>query len=1170
MISQGVKALQELRDLTRALPNLRVLILSGIVGTLGAGLLNPIFSLFLEARGLSLEKIGLVFTVGSLLPVVAQPVLGALSDRFSRKGFVIGVSLATSLLIPAFTFLSHPGPLAVILALKLILERSGAPVSAAMVGDFAPKTQRATVFAMLDAAINLMFVVALVASALAVEVLSTAGVFYLAAAFFFASSMVLFRLEETKQNPTPTSEVQAAASRASRALQATLKGLWSPFHHVRRSSTFAGLFAYQFCFTFALDLFPIFFPLYAVKLGASPAWVGPIIASSWLMYALVQPLGGRLSDRLPRRKGLILKGLLGMVVCEALLGVSGWLPSPYALPALVLAWVLLAIPDGLFRPAASALTVDLAPAHERGEILGALGSAGAIANVIAPLLYGWMAGRFGMGAAFLVSAAAFLAGFVAMLFVKEPSRAEAISGDERPAAAPSQRQEEIESGTEMPSKADQGMAHQTSLPGGVGVLLVMGIGASMWIPHPVLADSDYSVAATLTHEKLHIDGKLNEPAWQTAPEISDWHQTRPDTGKPALEQTKVRILYDRHNLYFAFHCLDSTPDKVKGYTVQNEGFLHQEDNVTVILDPYLDHRNAYYFWTNYLGVRTDGRIIDDGEAFTTDWKGEWESKGSRVDDGWIVEIRIPFSNFQYSNAPEQTWGMLLDREQYARQEWSNWTPDGVNSAKVSRYPHLTGLRDIAPPQSAYITPYVSAQVGNQPTFLPEPRVQTGDVGLALRPGLDARWDPNRATTLKLTVNPDFAQVDVDADVLWLDTEERPIAERRPFFLEGDHLFVAPIQMYFSRRIASHPNDVVLAGLQATGKYGGTAFNFLDVQTREARSDATQESINYGVLRVQQDFGKRSSVSVLGLNRQGDDAYRVLGVDANVHLFQEWFTQLQVAKNWNPVADDQTLAIHAGIHRFDTNSEYWLDYQDIGANFFNPMGFIPVLDKRAWRAHAANTFFFKHPIFKRVDTNYNGLYRSNHDGVETRHRQQLSATPYLGDHLALYVDGVMDYLDGFGNWIGTAGFIINPNDWQSLTVNALGGTFLGGELKGLNATLNLKLGPRIMARFNGFVTQSEGVPESSSLYAGYSDGYQWLSYAQLRYHFTPDLYARATFQQGHSEHLTDLNGIEGRVIDAVLGWHYREGSDAYLVYSEQPYSGIVDRRIMLKWSFQQGF
>lgn len=432
MMTVGIRALRELATLTKALPNLRTLILSGVLGTLGAGLLNPVFPFYLNSRGLDLTRIGLVFTLGSLLPIFAQPILGVLSDHFSRRGFVIGVSLATSLLIPIFTLFDHPGPLAVILALKLILERSVAPVSAALVGDFAPKSQRATVFSLIDATTNLMFVVALVASAPAVKTFSTTGIFYLSGAFFLLSSLSLFRLEKSGPPRVPSDAHGPGSSGSTpqpvpvpsvvRTVRAVLKGLASPVVLLRRSPNFAGLFVYQFCFIFGLDLFPIYLPLYAVKLGASQAMVGPIIASSWLVYALVQPIGGRLADRNGRRKALILRGLAGMIACETLLGLAGLLPTAWALPGLLFGWILLAVPDGLFRPAAQALVIDVAPAEQRGEILGALGSATAIANVFAPLIYGAIAGRWGLESAFLISALAFGLAALGMLRVVEPSQ----------------------------------------------------------------------------------------------------------------------------------------------------------------------------------------------------------------------------------------------------------------------------------------------------------------------------------------------------------------------------------------------------------------------------------------------------------------------------------------------------------------------------------------------------------------------------------------------------------------------------------------------------------------------------------------------------------------------------------------------------------------------------
>src|SRR5262245_1199571 len=124
MIRSGLVALKEMYALTRDLHNLRILVASGVVGTLGAGLLNPVLPVYLEARGLSLERIGVVFTLGSLLPMFLMPVLGALSDRWSRKGFLVGISVTTSLLIPLFAVLPSALWLAAALSVKLMLDRS--------------------------------------------------------------------------------------------------------------------------------------------------------------------------------------------------------------------------------------------------------------------------------------------------------------------------------------------------------------------------------------------------------------------------------------------------------------------------------------------------------------------------------------------------------------------------------------------------------------------------------------------------------------------------------------------------------------------------------------------------------------------------------------------------------------------------------------------------------------------------------------------------------------------------------------------------------------------------------------------------------------------------------------------------------------------------------------
>lgn len=414
MIRAGASSLREMFALTRGLPDLRALIASGIAGTLAAGLLDPVLPLYLTSHGLDLPRIGLVFTLGSLVPLVLQPVLGALSDRWSRKGFLIAVSLSTSLLVPLLAFLNDPLPLAAALAAKLMLERSVTPLSGAMLGDLAPTAQRATVFGLLSSAVSLTFVAGLVLSSAATRLLRPPGVFALAGALFLGSALLLFTLSDDR--------ARAVAPAAGESpLRAALLALASPVTYVRRDPALGFVFAYELAFVFALDLFPIYLPLFAVKLGAPAAAVGPLVASSWLVYGLIQPLGGRLSDRRAGRTRMISHGLLALSACSALLALSARVPAALALPLMIAAWVLMAIPDGLCRPSSGALLVDLAPEGERGRFFGAIGAVGTLGHIVAPLVYGLVAARAGLFGAFLLSSAALLVAFVMVRRIREPA-----------------------------------------------------------------------------------------------------------------------------------------------------------------------------------------------------------------------------------------------------------------------------------------------------------------------------------------------------------------------------------------------------------------------------------------------------------------------------------------------------------------------------------------------------------------------------------------------------------------------------------------------------------------------------------------------------------------------------------------------------------------------------
>ena len=113
---------------------------------------------------------------------------------------------------------------------------------------------------------------------------------------------------------------------------------------------------------------------------------------------------------------------------------------------------------------------------------------------------------------------------------------------------------------------------------------------------------------------------------------------------------------------------------------------------------------------------------------------------------------------------------------------------------------------------------------------------------------------------------------------------------------------------------------------------------------------------------------------------------------------------------------------------------------------------------------------------------------------------------------------------------------------------------------------LKLGSHIAVKMSGFYTLSWELPPGSPLYGTRGDGFQWAYYGQVRYQFSPDLYARLTFQQGEALGIADLNAVSGRVVDAVVGWHYRLGSDAFLVYTQQPVNSTQEHKVLAKVSY----
>ena len=188
------------------------------------------------------------------------------------------------------------------------------------------------------------------------------------------------------------------------------------------------------------------------------------------------------------------------------------------------------------------------------------------------------------------------------------------------------------------------------LAGAGSWLLLSATLASAADPAPARDFSTYQPTAPATRipasEAPTIDGDLSDAAWAKAPVISEFYQLEPKEKQPASERTEVRVLFDEDKIYFAFHVYDREPGAITASVKSRDGNLSQDDLIRIYLDPYKTRRDGYLFEVNPLGARFDG-LLQNNSDILAEWDTIWHAKARIVEDGWIVEVAIPFRSISY-------------------------------------------------------------------------------------------------------------------------------------------------------------------------------------------------------------------------------------------------------------------------------------------------------------------------------------------------------------------------------------------------------------------------------------------------------------------------------------------------------------------------------------------
>ncbi|MEP7320128.1 MAG: DUF5916 domain-containing protein, partial [Panacibacter sp.] len=311
-----------------------------------------------------------------------------------------------------------------------------------------------------------------------------------------------------------------------------------------------------------------------------------------------------------------------------------------------------------------------------------------------------------------------------------------------------------------------------------------------------------SLKAVKADHAPKLDGKLDDAAWQNIPFASDFIINFPDFGKPASQPAEIKVVYDDEAIYIGAYLHDDPKLIRKQLTERDKEEFKDADNFGVAFDTYRDKQNAFSFIVTSSNVQSDIRISstiiqsEDGGngGFDYNWDAVWDSRTSIVADGWIVEMKIPFSAIRFSKLDVQDWGLNFSRYIRRLGEKSYWNPiNPKEDGFVNQFGDLTGLQNLTPPLRLSFLPYISTGYRTVPT-------NEGKINNFLHSGgMDVKYGINESFTLDVTLIPDFGQVQSDNVILNLTPFEQQFNENRPFFTEGTELF-NKAGIFYSRRV----------------------------------------------------------------------------------------------------------------------------------------------------------------------------------------------------------------------------------------------------------------------------------------------------------------------------------------------------------------------------------
>jgi hypothetical protein len=658
-----------------------------------------------------------------------------------------------------------------------------------------------------------------------------------------------------------------------------------------------------------------------------------------------------------------------------------------------------------------------------------------------------------------------------------------------------------------------------------------------------------------------LDGSLDDPCWVAAEPSGDFHLRHGDGDVPT-QPTFVRVCYDDEHLYVAFECHEDDMANLSAAIAHRDADEFGEDDMAVVaLDTYHDERSCYVLGCTALGTKKDFQSSECGRSSDVGWDAVWSVATERGEDRWTAEFAIPFSELRYRTSEDMVWGVDFRRAERPHREFSSWSNADGPTLDPSYYGDLVGLSDIRASRGIRVLPFVMGKydVSNLYDYPLEPSDSDWDAHPDV--GLDVEYDPFDNTTVNLTLNPDFAQIEADPNQINLTGSELFLEERRPFFSENADIFSMPLPLLYTRRM----EDIVYGG-KATGKAGGARFAALYVRSedlpRDEYGDVLTDTLSaalppgtndYVAGIYRQDLGGNATLGAFAATRQGEDDHgNVLALTGGLGVFENLrLTGLAaMTERTEPGGDGESYAINWSYEKPGWYGRGELEW--LGEDFDPETGyFLPKWrNRRGFNAVLCRGIEMSDSWLDHLDVNtWGGRYDYLDGGLQEYWAGgELGFLFTSGDLVGLEYNLARDnyyYGENPDRSEFTIYAVTGATVWEGYIFALVLGEYHGSDIVRTRVGGRLQLVEPLTAEFNA---------RSAHLRNG--DDVDWVvGDLKTNYRVSSTMFIRSIIRGIHYEDNTEDDGGEQRYdLDLLYGWEFSPGSMFYVAFT-QPFETV---------------